>query len=345
MGLGDRCARPDHARRGAPDRRRRRRGDPPRRRPGRVSRRPVHPRRGGLDGLGVDGRVLPLRPAAGRADPTAIEPPSSASRDRTSRSSSRRSWRRCPSSSRTWPAAGASPTCTAAAAAGWWPWPAASRRIELVGVEFEADSAARARATIEAEGLSDRITIREAKVTEPGKEGTLDLVYFQYALHQLPDAAAALRAAWHALRPGGRVLVLDWPLPSSQDEFAHAPRRDHRRRPARRAAPGDRAGDARALPRLVRRGRPAEAVDHRPAVRCLGLRRGAPRLTSPEYPTDAATVRRCWPTRRRSMPSPVATCATSATPCCCSTRSTRSRSGTAWRRCAGRPTRPPSIAA
>ena len=91
--------------------------------------------------------------------------------------------------------------------------------IELVGVEFEADSVARARATIEAEGLTDRITIREAKVTEPGKEGTLDLVYFQYALHQLPDAPAALRAAWHALRPGGRVLVLDWPLPSGQDEF------------------------------------------------------------------------------------------------------------------------------
>jgi len=90
--------------------------------------------------------------------------------------------------------------------------------IELVGIEFEADSAARARATIDAEGLSDRITIREAKVTEPGKEGTLDLVYFQYALHQLPDAAAALRAAWHALRPGGRVLVLDWPLPSNQEE-------------------------------------------------------------------------------------------------------------------------------
>jgi hypothetical protein len=28
-----------------------------------------------------------------------------------------------------------------------------------------------------------------------------------------------LRAAWSALRPGGRLLVLDWPLPSDRDEF------------------------------------------------------------------------------------------------------------------------------
>ena len=35
--------------------------------------------------------------------------------------------------------------------------------LELVGVEFEADSVARARATIESEGLSDRIEIRQAQ--------------------------------------------------------------------------------------------------------------------------------------------------------------------------------------
>ena len=28
-----------------------------------------------------------------------------------------------------------------------------------------------------------------------------------------------LRAAWQALRPGGRLIVLDWPLPSERDEF------------------------------------------------------------------------------------------------------------------------------
>ena len=91
--------------------------------------------------------------------------------------------------------------------------------LELVGVEFEGDSVARARAKVEAAGLTDRITIRQASATEPGHTGEYDLAYFQYALHQLSDAPAALRAAWEALHPGGRLLVLDWPLPSDRDEF------------------------------------------------------------------------------------------------------------------------------
>jgi SAM-dependent methyltransferase len=91
--------------------------------------------------------------------------------------------------------------------------------LELVGVEFEADSVVRARARVEAAGLSDRITIRQAGATKPGGVGEFDLAYFQYALHQLSDAPAVLRAAWSSLRSGGRLIVLDWPLPSGQDEF------------------------------------------------------------------------------------------------------------------------------
>ena len=92
-------------------------------------------------------------------------------------------------------------------------------RLELVGVEFEADSVARARAAVESAALADRIEIRQGKVTEPGSGGTYDLAYFQYALHQLADAAQALAAAWRVLRPGGRIIVLDWPLPTDPDQF------------------------------------------------------------------------------------------------------------------------------
>jgi SAM-dependent methyltransferase len=91
--------------------------------------------------------------------------------------------------------------------------------LELIGVEFEADSVVRARANVEAAGLTDRITIRQAGVTDPGEVGEFDLTYFQYALHQLPDAPRVLAVAWQALRPGGRLIVLDWPLPSERDEF------------------------------------------------------------------------------------------------------------------------------
>ena len=46
-------------------------------------------------------------------------------------------------------------------------------------------------------------------------DAEFDLVYLQDALHELPDPVASLRSAWKAVRPGGRLVVLDWCLPSS----------------------------------------------------------------------------------------------------------------------------------
>jgi SAM-dependent methyltransferase len=91
--------------------------------------------------------------------------------------------------------------------------------LELVGIESEVDSVARARANVEAAGLSERITIRHGDPTALDGIGDFEVAYFQYALHQLPDPVGALRSAWAALRPGARLLVLDWTLPSSLDEF------------------------------------------------------------------------------------------------------------------------------
>src|SRR5688572_20569186 len=91
--------------------------------------------------------------------------------------------------------------------------------LELVGVEFEPDSVARARANVASVGLDDRIAIEHGAVEAPGHTGEFDLAYFQYALHSLPDPPRALAAAWEALHPGGRLLALDWPLPSNVNEF------------------------------------------------------------------------------------------------------------------------------
>ncbi len=91
--------------------------------------------------------------------------------------------------------------------------------VSLVGVEFEPDSVARARANVAAAGLTDRIAIEQDEVTAIDHEGEIQLAYFQYTLHQLPDPTAALRSAWAAVRPGGWLVVLDWYLPSDPEEL------------------------------------------------------------------------------------------------------------------------------
>ncbi len=91
--------------------------------------------------------------------------------------------------------------------------------LELVGLELEPDSVARARSNVAAAGLEKRIEIRHADASSLASSDPFDLAYFQYALHNVSDPPGALRTAWAALRPGGRLLVLDWALPSSLDEF------------------------------------------------------------------------------------------------------------------------------
>ncbi len=91
-------------------------------------------------------------------------------------------------------------------------------KARFVGVEFEPDSVARARENVADAGLEDRIRIEEGEIGTMGHEAEFELAYFQYALHQLRDPIGALRAAWASLRPGGRLIVLDWCLPSSLEE-------------------------------------------------------------------------------------------------------------------------------
>lgn len=91
--------------------------------------------------------------------------------------------------------------------------------LRLVGIEAEPDSIARARELVEDAGLNDRIRIEAVARTEVTRPGRFDLVYYQYALHGLPDPPASLRASWDALDPGGSLLVLDWLLPTDPDEM------------------------------------------------------------------------------------------------------------------------------
>jgi SAM-dependent methyltransferase len=84
---------------------------------------------------------------------------------------------------------------------------------QLVGVEFEPDSVARAQRHVSEAGLGDRIQVEALPIPEMTYREEFDLVYLQDALHELPDPTASLRAAWAAVAPGGRIVVLEWCLP------------------------------------------------------------------------------------------------------------------------------------
>jgi SAM-dependent methyltransferase len=95
-------------------------------------------------------------------------------------------------------------------------------RTRLLGVEPEPDSVARALRNVDAAGLSDRIRVEAREIEAVGHEASFDLVYFQHALHLIGDKPNALAAAYAAVRPGGRLLVLSWCLPSTIDEYRTA---------------------------------------------------------------------------------------------------------------------------
>ena len=84
-------------------------------------------------------------------------------------------------------------------------------------MELEPDSFGRAVRHVQEAGLTSRISIDARPVDDLPWPGSFDLVYFQDALHDQADPVGALRNAWTCVRPGGRLVVLDWCLPETVD--------------------------------------------------------------------------------------------------------------------------------
>jgi len=95
-----------------------------------------------------------------------------------------------------------------------------------VGIDQSPQMLALARARIERTGLRN-VQLRQGDLYAlPVERNGYDLVVLHQVLHYLDDPARALREAAHALRPGGRLLVVDF-APHSEETLrqAHAHRR------------------------------------------------------------------------------------------------------------------------
>ena len=100
----------------------------------------------------------------------------------------------------------------------------APRAVRAVGVDQSAAMLALARSRVDQAGLRN-VLLRQGDIYAPPVErDAYDLVVIHQVLHFLDDPARALREAARALRPGGRLAVVDFDAHEEEvlrTDFAH----------------------------------------------------------------------------------------------------------------------------
>ncbi|MFN0135495.1 MAG: class I SAM-dependent methyltransferase, partial [Phycisphaerae bacterium] len=87
--------------------------------------------------------------------------------------------------------------------------PLDATRGKLVGLDFSADMLVQAQRRVDRAGWRN-VELLQGDATTMNLGRTFDGILFAYSLTMIPDWPAALRRAWEHLRPGGRMVVLDF---------------------------------------------------------------------------------------------------------------------------------------
>jgi 2-polyprenyl-3-methyl-5-hydroxy-6-metoxy-1,4-benzoquinol methylase len=82
-------------------------------------------------------------------------------------------------------------------------------RIHVDAFDLDESSVVAARRNVAAEGLADRITVRQQNAADPSLGHAFDLVTVFEALHDMSRPVEALRAMRRLLAEGGTVIVGD----------------------------------------------------------------------------------------------------------------------------------------
>lgn len=87
--------------------------------------------------------------------------------------------------------------------------PLDAARGKLVGLDFSADMLVQAQRRVDRAGWRN-VELLQGDATTMNLGRTFDGILFAYSLTMIPDWPAALKRAWEHLRPGGRMVVLDF---------------------------------------------------------------------------------------------------------------------------------------
>ena len=115
------------------------------------------------------------------------------------------------------------------------------RSGRVVGIEFSREQIAEARRQAAAAGEAHRVDFREGDVADPplgsGEWGKFDVAHARFILEHVSDPLLVVRQMMRALKPGGRILLLDddhdvmrlWPEPPGFGEVWRAYQRTYDR--------------------------------------------------------------------------------------------------------------------
>lgn len=85
---------------------------------------------------------------------------------------------------------------------------------QVTGVDISDGMLAQGRVKVDAKGLKDRITLQQAdSVALPFADGSFDAVTVAFGVRNYEDLSGGLREMLRVLRPGGRLLVLEFSKP------------------------------------------------------------------------------------------------------------------------------------
>ena len=102
---------------------------------------------------------------------------------------------------------------------------AVGKKGRVVGIEFSSEQIAEARRQAKLAGEAKLVDLREGDVADPplgaGEWGQFDVAHARFILEHVPDPGLVVRQMVRAVKPGGRIIVLDddhdvmrlWPEP------------------------------------------------------------------------------------------------------------------------------------
>jgi demethylmenaquinone methyltransferase / 2-methoxy-6-polyprenyl-1,4-benzoquinol methylase len=86
---------------------------------------------------------------------------------------------------------------------------------KVVGIDQSREMLAEGRRRVDAAGLGARIELQEGRAEElPFEDAAFDGLTFTYLLRYVDDPAATMRELARVVRPGGRVAMLEFAVPS-----------------------------------------------------------------------------------------------------------------------------------